>query len=136
MKNTLIILSAAAGIALTGPAFAVGTTALESQSKTMVEQDANGSYHKKRTASAESTDANGTRNSTETKVKVDTDADGNGEKTVTTETVTDPKGLMNKTKTVTSDTVKNKDGKSKVKHKKEINGTTVEEKIEETDTAK
>lgn len=135
MKKILIIFSAMAGIALAASAFAEDLTenavSSESQSKTEIEKDASGNYYKKRTTSTESVDAEGTRSSTQTKVKVDVDASGNEEKSITTETVTDPKGLMNKTKTVTTDSVKNKDGKSEIVHEKKVNGTTVELNREE-----
>ena len=50
-----------------------------------------------------------------------------------TTTTDDPKGLFNKTKTTTEDTVKSDaDGKMKTSHKKKVNGKTVEEHEEES----
>lgn len=133
MKKVIITFAAVAGMAFNAAAFAEDEmVSSQSQTKTATEQDANGNYHTKRTVSAESTDAVGTTTSTQTNVKVDANTNGNDEKTVTTETTVDPKGLMNKKKTVVTDSIKHKDGKREVSHQKKVNGTTVEESTEET----
>ena len=114
------------------PAAANENVKAESQSKTTVEKDADGHYSRKQTSSSESTDAQGTTTQSEINVKVDTDADGNAQRKVTTESSTDPKGLMNKTKSKTIDNVKYRNGKVEKTHKKVVNGKTVEETQEET----
>ena len=81
-------------------------------SQTKVERDSNGDYE--RNTTAESTDAAGTTTEDNTKVKVKQDSKGNYKKTVESDSSTDPKGLMNKTTTKTTDTVeKNADGSTK-----------------------
>jgi len=126
MNKFYIVTASMLAFGLTAPAFAE-TVSSESSSKTKMEQDSDGSYSKKATKSSESTDSAGTTNKSETNVKESVDADGNGKKTVTTETSSDPKGLMNKTKTSTTDTVKVKDGNVEHHHKKKVDGKTVED---------
>ncbi len=132
MNKFYIITTAIIAFGLTVPAFAE-TVSSETSSKTKMELKPDGSYSKKSAQSTESTDSAGTTNKSETNVKESVDADGNGKKTVTTETTSDPKGLMNKTKTTTTDTVKMKDGNVERHHKKKIDGKTVEENSTETD---
>ena len=93
-----------------------------------VEVDSSGNVEKK--TYEEKTDAAGKR-SIETKTEVDVDSNGDTEKTTKTEEVNDPKGLMNKKKTVTTDSVKEDGNKVIKKHKKRVNGTTVEENTTE-----
>ncbi len=117
MNKTLSLLAAVAGVAFAAPSFAAEESY---ESKVKVEKDADGDMTKKVTE--ESTDASG-KVKTETKAEVDVDANGT-EKTVTTKTVNDPKGLMNKTTTKTEDKV-HKDGTHT--HTKKVNGKKVEE---------
>jgi hypothetical protein len=126
MNKMLAMLVALAAVAWGTPTLAE-TVSSETKSKTTVKQEADGDYHRKQTTSTEATDASGTTTSLETKVKVEADEDGNAEKKVTTETVIDPKGLMNKSKTVTTDTVTQKDGKLETTHKRKVDGKTVED---------
>lgn len=135
MKKSLMLCATAVGVMFIAPVFAEEAISLETQSKTKIEKDADGNYQRKRTSSAKSVDANGTLSSSETKVNVEADAQGNEEKSVTTEEVIDPKGLMNKSKTVTKDSVKYKNGKTVAKHQKKVNGRTVEENLEEQNNA-
>jgi hypothetical protein len=134
MENVMkkIFILAASSVAFAGSAHAAETVSATTQAKTTVERDASGNYEKKQKVTAKSTDEAGTTTKSETKVDVEIDADGSGEKTVKHESVTDPKGLMNKTKTVTTDTIKQKDdGTVSTKHKKTVDGKIVEETTED-----
>jgi hypothetical protein len=117
-------LAAVSGLALAIPAYAADSSTVQATDK--VEKGADGSYYEKGSASSSGTDANGTYTSEDKKVKTDIDANGNGKKSVKTTNVNDPKGLFNKTKTVTTDTEKFKNGKTETDHEKTVNGTTVE----------
>lgn len=129
MNNFKLLLATVASITIAAPAFAADDKATY-QSETKVERDSNGNYEKK--TSEELKDDHG-KTTAESKVETDVDADGSAEKTVKTTTTDDPKGLFNKTKTTTEDSVKHdKDGKVKTKHKKKVNGKTVEEHEEES----
>lgn len=128
MTRTLITLAAIATMAIAAPAFADESGQVQNKDK--VTRGADGSYAEKGNSSSEGTDANGTYSSTQTKVKSDIDANGNGKKSVETTNVSDPKGLMNKTKSVTTDTEKTSDGKTETDHEKTVNGSTVEKTVE------
>ncbi len=121
MTKTFALLASVAALAFTAPAFAADDSA---EAKVKVEHDKDGGYTK--SSEAEKTDMNGTTTSAESKTKLAVDSDGDTKKTVRTERVTDPKGLFNKQKTVTKDTMKTKGGKTSVEHTKEVNGDTVE----------
>lgn len=126
MNKTILLITAAAGLALAAPAFAEEVTT-ESKATTKVDRDSDGSYTEKRTTTQSRKDSEGTNVSAKTTVEVEADEDGNVEKTVKTEQVRDPKGLFNKEKTVVTDKVKAKDGEVETTHKKKVNGKTVEE---------
>ena len=103
MQRLYIIPAAVIGLGLAG-GDALADTARDSQViRTSVTKDADGDYHKKETATGTRRDATGTVTSFQTKDEVTTDADGNAERKVITQSSTDPKGLMNKSKTVTTD---------------------------------
>lgn len=119
-----LLLTTVAAFALSAPAFAAEKETFES--KTKVEKKADGDY--KETTKSSATNAAGTTTTTEKKVDVDVDSKGNVDTSVKTEVTTDPKGLMNKETTKTKDTENTKaDGSVEVKHKKTVNGKTVEE---------
>jgi hypothetical protein len=122
MKKTFALLATAAIIGLTAPAFAADDKTT-TETSTKVTQDASGNYEKKATEETKSPTET-TKNEEKTKTKVD--SAGNADTTTTSEQVTDPNGLFNKTKTTTKDEVKHKDGKTTHKHKKKVNGKTVE----------
>ena len=121
MTKPFYLLAAVAGIALTSPAFAADASY---EAETSIEKSDDGDYEK--TTKEELNDTSGTTTSVETNVDVDRDDDGAVEKTVTKEVVEDPKGLFNKTKTTTKDTVKSEDGEVKTEHLKKVNGDVVE----------
>lgn len=123
MKKTYALLTMASALAIAHPSFANDKETVKSETK--VEQDASGNYERK--SSTERTDANSTTTQQDSKVKVDVDNDGSVKKTVESETSVDPKGLMNKSSVKTTDTVEQKDGETTVKHKKKVDGKTVEE---------
>jgi hypothetical protein len=135
MNKTLMICAAVTGISFIVPAAFADTMKSEIKSKTTMEKDEKGNYDAKRTTTSESVDSSGTLNKTDTTVKVDVDADGDASKTVTTENVVDPKGLLNKNKTVTKDVMKNKNGQTELRHVKKINGDTVENTKQSSDTS-
>lgn len=119
-----MLLASAAAVAFITPAIAAEKESYKSETK--VEKDSKGNYEAK--TSATQTDAAGTTTSVEKKVDTDVDSKGNADTTVKTETVTDPKGLMNKTTVKTKDTEKtNADGSVDATHKKTVNGKTVEQ---------
>ena len=109
-------------------AFSVSAYAADEkfESKVKIEKKDDGSY--KETSKTSNTDAAGTTMSAERKVDVDVDSDGTMDKTVKTQVVTDPKGLMNKETEKTKDTEKLKaDGTVETTHKKTVNGKKVED---------
>ena len=129
MKNTNLVLASIIALSLSAPAFAADKESYES--KTKIEKDVDGNYKEK--TKTEKTDVAGTTNSVEKDVKVKVKSSGETDKTVKTTEVTDPKGLMNKETTKTTDTVKAKaDGTVESDHKKTVNGKTVEENSEST----
>jgi hypothetical protein len=127
MKRLHVLPALMLGFTVSSLAFAEDTVSSEAKSKTVVEKDADGTYHKKTTRSAENTDAAGTETKSEVKAEVKTDAEGNGERKIVTKTSTDPEGLMNKSKTEETSSVKYKDGEVKKKYQKKVDGKTVEE---------
>lgn len=74
--------------------------------KSNIDYKSNGGYESNRTA--ERTTASGTKQTTESKVNVDVDSAGRIDKTVKTEAVTDPKGLLNKQKDTSESQVEEK----------------------------
>ena len=123
MNKTALLISAAA-VAFAAPALAADKETYKSETK--VEQDSKGNYEA--SSSTKQTNAAGTTTSAEKKVEVDVDSDGETETKVKTTEVTDPKGLMNKSKTVTIDTeTANADGTVDSSHKVKVNGKTVEQ---------
>jgi len=131
MKNLFVLPAALITVGLGAPAFAEPTS-IETKSETKVKVDADGDVHKNLTRSEVVTDEQGTTSKTKTKVKATEDADGNTEQKVTAEVTTDPKGLLNKTKTVATDTVKITDGVVEKTHKVKVDGKVVEETNVET----
>ena len=132
MKHSFILAAAVIGLTPAGAAFAEEKTTSESQTKTTVEKDTDGNYHRKQVRSTKNTDTEGTTVSTETKTEIDSKSNGDGEKTVTTKTSTDPKGLLNKSTTTTQDSVKYKNGSVEKAHKRKVDGKTIEETTEES----
>lgn len=120
----IAILSATLALVLAAPAFANNHHG-DHKSETKIEKDADGSVEA--TTKSKTTDAGGTTTTSEKKVDLDVKDNGDYTKTTTTETKTDPKGLMNSTTTETKDVVEKKDGVVTTEHKKEVNGDTVEE---------
>lgn len=98
MKNIFTLLAATTAISLAGSAYAADESA---KVKSDMEYKKNGGYEASR--SAERTNASGTKHKSEAKVDVDVDSDGKTDKTVKSESSSDPKGLWNK-KTNTSKT--------------------------------
>lgn len=118
-----VLLVTASALAFSSAAYAADE---KYESKVKVEKKDDGSY--KETSKTSHTDTAGTTTSSERKVDVDVDSDGSTDKTVKTETTTDPKGLMNKETEKTKDTEKSKaDGTVSTSHKKTVNGKTVED---------
>ncbi|MDP9128057.1 MAG: hypothetical protein M3N08_07355 [Pseudomonadota bacterium] len=99
--------------------------AVSNQTKSTYQPLANGGFEAK--DSVEHTNANGTSTAETVDKKVSIDKNGNKETTVDVKASTDPKGLMNKTTTEVHDKAIEKDGKEEYKHKKTVNGKTVEE---------
>lgn len=126
----LFTVMAATAIALATPALAADSTSLEVKHSVKKDTDGNvkESYEKTKI------DAAGTKTESKVDAQVDVDKSGNVEKTVKTEEVTDPKGLMNKTKVTTKEVTKNHNGKIETSSKKVVNGETVEDKSSTTAT--
>ncbi len=74
----------------------------------------------------------GTKTNKESSLEIKSDSEGNVEQTTKTESSTDPKGLMNKSITKTSDKIEKNDGKGKYHYVKEVNGKTIEDKTIES----
>jgi hypothetical protein len=122
--KTAMLLTTAAALALSAPAFAAEKEKYES--KTKIESDAKGNYDAK--VKSEKTDMDGTTSKFQKKVDVDVDSKGNTDTTVKTEESRDPKGLMNKSTVKTTDSEKMKsDGTVETEHKKTVDGKTVED---------
>lgn len=121
MKTKLPALAATLALLAAAPAFAADSTY---KTETEIKKDEDGSY--KKTTSEVKKDVGG-KASSETSVETEVNDDGSVDSTVKTEDVVDPKGLGNKEKVTTKDTVTNKDGKVVKKHVKKVNGETVEE---------
>lgn len=122
MNKTSAVIATVAALAFGAHAFAAEA---ETTTKTSIEADSKGNVDKK--SKTVSTDSAGTKTVSEKKVEVDVKSDGAVEKTAKTETSTDPKGMMNKSKTVTKDSEKTAaDGSVETSHKKTVDGKTVE----------
>ena len=133
MRKSVYALAALSAVLLASPAFAA-TTTTDQKSDTSYQQKDDGSYTAKE--KTESTDAAGTTVEHTATKKVDVDSNGNKTTSVDIKNSTDPKGLMNKTSTEVKNKAVEKDGESKYTHKKIVNGKTVEDKTDETDTTK
>ncbi len=132
MRALYILSAAALGLGPTSPALAEDAVSTEAKSKTTVERDADGNYHRTTTRSAESTDAAGTTTKSETKLETKSDTKGNSERKVITKTSTDPEGLMNKSKTEETSSVKYKGDEVEKEYRKKVDGSTVEEHMATT----
>ena len=118
MKSLLLVTSAL-GLAFAAPAFAAEKATYET--KTKVSQDKDGDY--KKVVKEEAKDASG-KATTETTTKIDGE---NGDKSVETEIVKDPKGLMNKTtKDIKMETEHKDNGKVVHSKKVTVDGKTTE----------
>lgn len=123
MKTPQTLFALAATLILTAPAaFAADVSA---STKTEYKQDEDGGYESKKTV--EKKDTEGTKTKQQMAVSVEQDDDGNYKKTVEHQTTVDPEGLMNKSTTKTTETTTADDGKTEYKHKKVVDGETVEE---------
>ncbi|MFZ4542226.1 MAG: hypothetical protein ACOYNL_10635 [Rickettsiales bacterium] len=122
MRKTLTTLLATTAFVVAGSAIAADATY---KSETTVKKSDDGSYKKE--SNVESKDAAG-KSSATVKQEKDVDSDGDSSRTTTVEKVNDPKGLMNKKTDKVKETVKVKDGKTKVETKHTVDGTTVEDK--------
>lgn len=121
MNFKLALVATVATLALSSNAIAADSTY---KAETEIKKDKDGSYTK--TTSETGSDNTGA-SSVKTETDVEVNKDGTVDKTVETEVTKDPKGLMNKEKTKVKDSVKHKDGKAVIKHKKTVNGDTVED---------
>lgn len=133
MKKFHTALTAAALIALAGPAFAADDITSSSKVETKVEQKSDGSYQRQESAIRESNDASGTETKVESRVKVDEKPGGDVDKIVKTKTVVDPEGMLNAETTETSYKMKKEKGKTVVERTKHVNGKVVEETRQEND---
>ena len=101
------------------------------KSTSKVQRDSEGNYAEKDITTK--TDANGTTTSFEKDANVAVDANGDVSKSTTTEKVTDPKGIFNKSTMVkTSNTEKTADGMVETSQAVTVDGKTVESKSETT----
>ena len=91
MKTRTQLLATIAALAISSPAFAADKTTYES--KTKVESDSRGNYNEE--SKTKRTNASGSMTYKE-KVNVDVHSNGDVDNTAQTETISDPKGLMNK----------------------------------------
>lgn len=116
-----ILLASTALIALSAPAFAADKEMY--QTTTKIEKDAAGNFSEK--SNTTKTEMDGTSNSYEKNVNINVDDQGNSDKTVTTEAVSDPKGLGNKQVTATKDTETRKHGEVSSTHEATVDGKSV-----------
>ena len=117
-----ILLLSTAAFALSTPAFAANKETYKTETK--IEKDTAGNYSEKTKTSKTETD--GTTYMSEKDLSIKADAKGNTDKSTTTKTVADPKGMGNKHIVTTEDTEKTKDGEVTTTHGKTVNGKTVE----------
>ncbi len=123
MRKLPLLLVTASAMAFSTVAYAADE---KYESKVSVDKKDNGDY--KATTKTSHTDTAGTKTTSDSKVKIDVDKDGTIDKTTKTEETTDPKGLMNKTKTKIKDEEKtHTDGTVETSHKKTVDGKTVED---------
>ena len=127
MKLSTLLVSTVATFAIAGAAVASDKTSVKAE--TSLENKDNGGYTKETTV--EKNSPSGTVKD-ETKVDVKVKDNGDTDKTATTEHVNDPKGLMNKHTSKTKTEQETKDGKTKTKHTKTVDGNTVENTTETT----
>lgn len=104
MKHLIVIAAATAAIGFTSSAYAAEEAA---QVKSKIEYKKDGGYEASRTS--EQTTARGTELSSERNVNVGVDSKGRIDKTVKSESSSDPKGLMNKKKDVSESKIEEKD---------------------------
>jgi hypothetical protein len=121
MNMKHILLTSTAIIALSTPAFSADKEMY--QTTTKIEKDAIGNFSEK--SNTTKTEMDGTANSYEKNINITVDDKGNKDKTVTTETMSDPKGLGNKHVTMTKDTETSKDGAVSSTHEATVNGKSV-----------
>jgi len=100
------------------------------KSTSKIQKDSEGNYAERDITTK--TDANGTTTSFEKDANVAVDANGDVSKSTTTEKITDPKGLFNKSTVTTSNTEQTKDGMVKTSQDVTVDGKTVESKSELT----
>lgn len=122
MQKKLFALALLSATLATGQAYAADPSA---KTETSYQSKDNGGFVAK--DKSQSTDESGTTMTRETTKKVDVDADGNKEVKVESKTVTDPKGLFNKTSTEVENKAVEKDGVTEHSHVKKVDGKTVEE---------
>jgi hypothetical protein len=117
MKTRTLLLASVAAFTLTGGALAADKSSYESN--TSVNRDAKGNYNEER--EVEKTNAAGTTSTTRESDEMDVDSNGDTDRTVKSESSTDPRGLMNKSSTKVTDTknVKNT-GATKTTHTKVV----------------
>ena len=131
INKTLFILATATSISMA--ALTVhAQDSVSSKTDVKTERQADGDYTSK--MSEESKDANGVKTSSESKVDVDVDSDGTYKKTIKSQAVKDPKGMLNKSVAESSETVKSDDGKysdkSSVEYKNGATGTKTTKDME------
>lgn len=118
MKNTYVLLAATTIAGLVSPAYAQGlgfadvagfvsSAYAADETKTKVDYKSDGGYEAESTS--EGTTADGTKHKAETNVDVDVNSKGLVDKTVTTESSADPKGILNKKKDTAKSELKEKD---------------------------
>jgi hypothetical protein len=93
-----------------------------------VKMDSKGNYHERDITTK--TDADGNYVSYEENSNISVDSSGDVSKSITTKQVDDPKGLMNKSTTTTSNTEKTKDGQVKTSKEITVDGKTLEKTTE------
>jgi hypothetical protein len=91
MKHMIALMAATTALGLASSAYAADPS-METNAE--IEYKNNGGYES--TRDSKSVDAQGTKVTSESDVDVDVDSQGNITKTLKSETVTDPRGLMNK----------------------------------------
>ena len=121
MRNSIAMLLATAGISLAASAYAANET------ESSVEYKKNGGYEANR--SSESVSPDGTKRVSESEVDVNVNSAGQVDKTITTESTTDPKGLMNKKKDSATTEIEEKARggykQTTTSHHTDANGTNV-----------
>jgi hypothetical protein len=124
INKTLLVLAVTTGISFASVS-SYADDVVSAKTETTVKRNSDGSFSKNTTAVDK--DSKGTTTSSSNTVNSKLDADGDYKKSIENKTVVDPKGLMNKKTTKTSEKMEKHKGDTKYHYNKKVNGKTMKE---------